>query len=484
MVRRVYTKDVLSLFDKVDLWSKEDGRTKLVKDKYKRMNNYMALILQELKSSKNQKKPSKTITAIPENTISKKYRDLTGDSVGEECSGNVNITLDPLSWVIEGRPYLERFRLYPGENDEVDNYNEPLRFARFPIVNPAFPATSSQRLKLDGFKEFNLENYTNIFVKDESQNPTGTHKDRMALEVLNWYEQKERANFEGHKRNPNLSLLSYGCAALAIQSILGINKRIQEYSFSKTNLRVLLPDNIDPGIENALSNIGADVYKVDLTKENLTSKRILELTENTMSNSYDLTFGNSYDCEEKINLKEDYYNYMSWEIINTNSKYIFLPFGSGDLYYNVLKRMYDNVLGNGLTPTCMHIKPEELLKLNLIGCTVFNNPNKKNDKVIRTFDKLYSPYYGDNNNKELSDRIISEKILNNGCSIKILDENHLNLIPLATKIMIKNNIDFELSGLSSMLMFLSRINDLSIKPKDKVLIVNTGKLKYEQFLEK
>lgn len=484
MNRTVYTKDVKFLLDSLKDRVSKNNHYSNTKGVYDKMHRYMDDVLIELRSSHFKNKPSKNITPIPSNTLIAYLKKVNDETTGDDFKGNLGLCLDPLCWVIEGRPFLDRFRMYPNEKDEVKQSNTLTQFARFPISNPSFPATSAQRLKFDSTKFPDLKDYKKIFMKDESQNPTGTHKDRMALEVLNWYESKQNNNSDGPTQNPVLSLLSYGCAAMAIQTILGINSKIQKYSYSKTNLRVLVPDTINIDIEQALKNIGCEVFKEDLTKGELNSEEILKLTKNTYNSSYDLTFGKSFGGKEKMNLKNDYYSYMAWEIINSNAKYIFLPFGSGDLYYNVLKRMYDNLslsISDDI-PKCMHINPNQLNKIALIGSTVFSNPSKKESEVTKTFDKLYSPYYGENKNQELCKEIFDYDFLHPKCSIQHLQEKHLKLIPLAIKTMEENKIDFEMSGLSSFLMFLSMKDELEIKPNDKVLIVNTGRLKYEQFL--
>jgi len=53
----------------------------------------------------------------------------------------------------------------------VPSENDPNR-PEFPGDNPKFPATPTYKIKVPGFSD--------VWLKDESHNPTGTHKDRMA----------------------------------------------------------------------------------------------------------------------------------------------------------------------------------------------------------------------------------------------------------------------------------------------------------------
>ena len=60
----------------------------------------------------------------------------------------------------------------------IRSENDPKK-PEFPPENPKFPATPTYRIKIPGF--------SNVWLKDESKNPTGTHKDRMAWEIVVTY---------------------------------------------------------------------------------------------------------------------------------------------------------------------------------------------------------------------------------------------------------------------------------------------------------
>ena len=53
--------------------------------------------------------------------------------------------------------------------------NDPA-LPEFPADNPKFPATPTYQINVPGF--------SNVWLKDESYNLTGTHKDRMAWEIV------------------------------------------------------------------------------------------------------------------------------------------------------------------------------------------------------------------------------------------------------------------------------------------------------------
>ncbi|SVB06347.1 uncharacterized protein METZ01_LOCUS159201 [marine metagenome] len=89
----------------------------------------------------------------------------------------------------------------------------------------------------------NFKNITDatIWYKDESINPNGTHKDRMAWEIYLWYDNeiKKQINTPGEKISlKSLSLISSGSAAYSVQKLLK-NKGLP-------NLRVLMDKNTNP----------------------------------------------------------------------------------------------------------------------------------------------------------------------------------------------------------------------------------------------
>lgn len=58
---------------------------------------------------------------------------------------------------------------------KVGSENDP-NHPEFPPSDPKFPATPTYQIKIPGF--------SNVWLKDESKNPTGTHKARMAWKIV------------------------------------------------------------------------------------------------------------------------------------------------------------------------------------------------------------------------------------------------------------------------------------------------------------
>lgn len=60
----------------------------------------------------------------------------------------------------------------------IESENDPNK-PEFPSDKPEFPATPTYKIEVPGF--------SNVWLKDESYNCTGTHKDRLAWEMIVTY---------------------------------------------------------------------------------------------------------------------------------------------------------------------------------------------------------------------------------------------------------------------------------------------------------
>src|SRR3989344_4119391 len=193
----------------------------------------------------------------------------------------------------------------------VCSENDPLR-PEFPSDNPKFPATPTYKIKVPGFSD--------VWLKDESYNPTGTHKDRMAWEIMVTYRDfllaKKRGHFKGQL--PAMSIVSSGSAAIAIQT------QLKKYELP--NLRVLIDINLNPEIILSMMKLGCEIFKTDLAKKSLHWKEILILTHNP--DGFDITSSEALDPTTR------FYDWLSYEIINSSPAYCFIPFGTGHLFEN------------------------------------------------------------------------------------------------------------------------------------------------------
>jgi len=324
----------------------------------------------------------------------------------------------------------------------VGSENNP-RKPEFPPNKPRFPATPTYRIKVNGF--------SNVWLKDESCNPTGTHKDRMAWEIAVTYKDfllaKKRGVFCGEL--PQMSIISSGSAAIAIQTMLK--------KYDLPCLKVLVDVNIDKGILGYLKRIGCNVYETELSRKPLSWKEILALTQN--SNGFDITSNAALDPTMR------FYDWMSYEIINNSPEYCFIPFGTGNLYENLLNINKKEVAAKKHDPR-FRGNVNVLRGCNFIGATTNNQKSKA--------DKLYSSHLPFCNYDEQWIKLYKYA----GYCGKESDVYYFKegFIDEAMRIVGEQGINCEPSGIAGLALLLQMREKI---PKNKkILIVNTGKTKF------
>lgn len=325
----------------------------------------------------------------------------------------------------------------------VASENDPNN-PEFPSDNPKFPATPTYQIKVPGFDS--------VWLKDESFNPTGTHKDRMAWEMVVTYRDFILAKKRGQIEDPlpQLSIISFGSAAIAIQTIL---KR-----YKLPDLKVLIDRNFIKPIElRSLKKLGCEIYETDLSKRSLSWREILILTHNR--NGFDITSNEALDPTTR------FYDWLSYEIINNSPDYCFIPFGTGNLYENILNINKKEVSTENHDPR-FRGDIETLRSCNFLGVTT-NNPHSK-------ADKLYSPHLPFVHYDEQWIKLYrSAGFCGPESDVHLLKEEYLEE---ALEIAESQGINCEPSGIAGLALMLQMRDKL---PKDKkMLIVNTGKTKY------
>lgn len=325
----------------------------------------------------------------------------------------------------------------------VASENDPKK-PEFPADNPKFPATPTYRIKVPGF--------SNIWLKDESKNPTGTHKDRMAWEMVVSYRDfllaKKRGQIKGHL--PQMSIISFGSAAMAIQT--------QFKKYKLPNLKVLIDRKfIEPFALKTIKKLSCEIYETDLAKRSLSWKEILILTHN--QTGFDITSNEALDPTTR------FYDWLSYEIINNSPDYCFIPFGTGNLYKNVLNINKKEVSTNNHDPR-FRGDVKILRKCNFLGATS-NNPRTK-------ADKLYSPHLPFVHYDEQWIRFYRYAgFCGPESDVHLLKEEYLEQAMVLAK---SQGVNCEYSGIAGLALMLQIKSKL---PKDKkILIVNTGKTKY------
>lgn len=323
----------------------------------------------------------------------------------------------------------------------VASENDPSK-PEFPPENPKFPATPTYKIKVEGFSD--------VWLKDESKNPTGTHKDRMAWEIIVTYKDIILAKKRGQTKGPlpTMSIISSGSAAFAIQT--------QLRKHGLPDLKVLIDNNTGLEIVKKLKKIGCEIYKTDLSRKPLSAREIIALTKNL--NGFDITSASALDPTTR------FYDWLSYEIINSSPDYCFIPFGTGNLYENILNINKKEVTTKNHDPRFQG-DIEKLRDCNFIGATT-NDPNSK-------ADKLYSPHLPFVNYDEQWIKMYrAAGYCGKESSVYLIKEKFLDK---AMEIAKHQKIDCEPSGIAGLSLLIQMRNKM---PKNKkILIVNTGKCK-------
>ncbi|MCL1127835.1 hypothetical protein [Shewanella surugensis] len=270
--------------------------------------------------------------------------------------------------------------------------------------------------------------YGEIVFLDESKNPSGTHKDRMAQTITTIYQDMLKSN-----HTLRLSLISSGSAAYAIQ--LALTER------QLPPLKVLI-DESRKEIE-ILKKIGCEIYTFDLESKLLSSNDILKLTDNKE--------GIEVTSNMAIKPYENYYKELVSYLSHFDSGYIFVPYGTGHLYGSFL------------------------------FCDIFNEPYNvhiiggKTHFRYSKADKLYAPFnpFSMVNNNFIKTKIAMNKVGKHS-SISEFTETSLNdAIILAEN----NKLNLEPSALGGLAIMIDMFNHHSLKYNNKKLVVVTGKSK-------
>lgn len=334
----------------------------------------------------------------------------------------------------------ERKTLYSIKVASENNPHKP----EFPADDPKFPATPSYKIKVPGF--------SNVWLKDESHNPTGTHKDRMAWEMVVTYRDMLLAKKEGvmKEKLPHLSIITSGATGVAIQTAL--NK------YNLPHLKCLVDLELHRKIVAELEHLGCELFFVDLSRKAFNWKEILELTNN--ATGIDVTSSQGLDPTTR------FYDWLSYEIINQSPDYCFIPFGSGHLYENILninKREVSSVHHDPRFSGDVNV----LRNCEFLGATV-NNPKSK-------ADKLFAPHRPFSVFEEQWIRCFRlSGFCGQNSNVYLIREN---FIDEALELAEKQEITCEPSGIAGLALLLQ--NKDSIPKNKKILIVNTGQVKYK-----
>ncbi len=345
------------------------------------------------------------------------------------------------------REHLEKIiRTIPKPSKEKN-----ARAPEFPHLSPRFPATGAAELELGTYK---------LMIKDESRNPTGSHKDRWAWEKLIRY--RERIEEELNSASsaaakiaiPVLAIISAGSAAMALQSLLQL--------YGLPSLRVLLDSNsgrVPDELEEKLEAIGAEVRRANLDKEEISSDALFELFGCRPDFDIDVT---SRDADSPF--EQSYYDWLTYEILALQPDYIFVPVGSGDLFANIIRIIESETNNNKVPHDRLKNARDDLTGIHVMGAK---------PKIQRTrMTKLWAKFTPSHEAIEKKvDELVKKETLGAHSGIYELEDIHaMEALDKAAAI----ELNTEPSGIAGVGLFLKLKDQLSISASDNIVAVNTG----------
>ena len=256
----------------------------------------------------------------------------------------------------------------------------------------------------------------------------------MAWEIYLWYDSeiKKQINTPDKKISlKSLSLISSGSAAFSLQKILRDR--------GLPNLRVLMDKDTNPKLVEFLKSHDCKVYLTNLDSKELSSKEILTLTDN--SRGLDLTYSSVFNSNREI-----YYDWLTYEVLNQNPNWVFIPFGTGELYKNIVNRSI-NELDKKISSKRFFGDKKIIMNCNFLGASTDNKKSK--------MKMLYSKFQNKsilNINKKLQ----NTKKIGDNSSVALVDEVYLKS---AVEIGKHFNLVFEPSGISGMALLFQMIDN-------------------------
>lgn len=325
---------------------------------------------------------------------------------------------------------------------------------------------------------------SNIWIRDESKNPTGTVKDRPAWELATVFRDYARKmldqlnlgsitekDIEGIEV-PRFSLISNGNEAYAVV-----------HRFAQHNLpppKILIPNKTTPELKTEMQKWRADIYEVNLdinpfsdrfsTEDPLTPQQIFDLTEN--KNGIDITSGRILDPDAR------FYDWLAHENFRKEPAKLLAPFGSGRLldsiFYWQLKTARNGIestdprLISNLRKTdheAITKRIYRIAKMDILGAMPEKYPS-----VARSLDAPVRPFLHYTQQDYEQAKRLQWTGQNSGIYFVENDE-----IRLAQQILTKHEILAEEAGAASLALYIRLFQKKQISEEDMCIAINTGK---------
>jgi Pyridoxal-phosphate dependent enzyme len=325
----------------------------------------------------------------------------------------------------------------------------------FPSQSPRYPATPIIPFVHDGLQ---------IAIKDESANPTGSHKDRWAREQILQYKylllRVINSRIEIYEDEiPRLAMISGGSAALALQSALRLA--------GLPSLNVIVDEHrTSDKVVARLEAIGAIVTKADLDTKILTEDDVRSKTK---------LGGIDRDVTPRAVDEADrdmFYDWLTCEILRERPRYVFLPVGTGMLYASLIFFIEREVNKKGARDRRIAgLGVDDLRGIHVLGATSHESGT--------IMDKLYANHRP--SMVGLPDKIEALKkigTLGSHSGVYPLPDTYADdaLIAVRNRGKGKEPINSEHSGIAGLGLVFKFIDDKHNFNGNKVLVVNTGRM--------
>ena len=281
--------------------------------------------------------------------------------------------------------------------------------------------------------------YGEILISDQSKNPTGTIKDYIAADVVNFYRTFALCI------EPDTELTSMPVQR-ASEITAGNTGRSLAVALAASGMpppKLLVDKGINPERLAELCKLDADIYATDLSKQRLTPEDVARLTHN----------------QHPLNLQSIrrtcYKDHAMGMLKLLSPDEIYLPYGSGDLF--------ESYLG------VLQARANGLLSLLRKSPNVFGAKPQKSDSIADKLAGKFKPIslFSPEEIEELK----KGEVLGNATGIYKVREG---MIKKAHKIM-NEFCPAEPSAAAGLALYLQRHKEGLVNPQERILVVNTGK---------
>ncbi len=322
--------------------------------------------------------------------------------------------------------------------------------------------------------DFSGDCYGLVYVKNEADlrsNPTGTVKDRVAWELTALYRDfaralylRKRNGLNGNIRNVPVPRFSYVTAGNFGMALSEAYRR-----FGLPPIKLLVDSSVSVDKLKALTAMHADVYLVDLIrnvfendkekkKRPYTPREIKALTNN--ENGVDIT------SVIAIEPQAVFYDWHVHESFNEGPDQIFVPYGSGRLWENYLTWQERTIRNDadGKKDPRLRVPVGKVIGMSILGAEP-ENLDSGADKLT----KCFNPFILFDDQDVMALDVLSFTGKNTGI-YKVREEKIKEAFDLMGR-----RFDTEPSGAAGLALYLQRWEEGKVDPRDKVLVVNTGK---------